>query len=280
MATTKKSIKETKKEVVLNSVKNLYYDAFLQKTTEAQQKIQSSFLDIYASIQQAYQQLETLQAAIDLKKEELQTLHGLEPKLLEIEALQNKIEELQQEQLVLRQAWAREEAEYIYRRNQERKIEQDDYEHEFHLRKQKDLEEETQRKKLLEDREAALLAQEKQLLELKQELDAYPERTQEEAKKMMEEALAKQKLQFETRITIMEKDYQSEKRVHDQHMAAFQAQMHTLKEQNATLKQALDQTQRDMKELMTRYFESQSGREALQALERNRQQDSLPSPRK
>lgn len=284
MATkTKKSVSrvvDNKEQAVLAAVKNLSSQSLFQETAEAQQKIQESFADVSQSIAAAFQQLSNIESAIGIKQGELQQLHKLEPKLLEIEALEQKHAELLATQDTLRQAWAREEAEYIYNRDRTRRLEEDEYQTEKDRRLRDLDEEEEERRKVWQSREVELLEQETELLDLRKQVASFAEQIQKAVQEAIADTTTKLKLQHDTRMTIMEKDYQTEKRVHEQHLSSMQAQILTLKDQNAALKAALEKSQTDMKDLMTKYFELNSGREALQILERNRTSEPSVPPRK
>ncbi len=273
---------------VLMSVKGLNFDSVSRSITETQVEVQKVLADLSGRVMERLQELQTLEEAIGLKKDELKSLHEIEVKATTQDELEAQIVATRkgwdEEQAAKRRDFAEEQSE----RNKARKREQDEYDYRQMMehRKQEDafrLKMEQQEKankdtqeqlaRQWAEREGELKKREAELAELKAFKEGYAEMVRKAVNQEVAIATNSVKREYETKMTLSAKDAETEKRLADMQSAAMQQTIAKLQGQVDDLKGSLEQAQRDVKEISAKALESASGRATTDALQRIMEKD-------
>lgn len=279
------AIRETE---VLEAVAGLSLDSVSTNLAAAQVEVQKSLADLSAKLVDRLGLLKKVEAAIQLKQEELKQLYEIEAKEIELDDLRAEIErqretweeeqdrkrrEFEEQRAERAKQWAREEEEYEYERAQARRKKED----EFKQRMEDKEKENRNRQELLEktwaEREAELKKRETELVELRQKVEQFPEVVKKEVNAQVAIATNSVKKEYETKATLAAKDLETFQKLAEAEKTALRQALEKANSEVVSLKTQLDQARADVKEISAKALESASGRDAMAAMQKFMEKD-------
>lgn len=263
---------ELKNDVVLENVKSITLDGVSKKIAAVQVDIQQTLAKLSTELTQNLDTLNTVNAAISLKQEELKNLHDIEVTKISLDTLNQDIEATRQlwtdeqtkkakeDDLARRERqlrWTREEEQYKYERDQAHKKLEDD----FNVQA-----EALQRS--WEKREADLKSKEQEFTTLRAEVEAFPAKLKAEVQKTESIVGNVMKKDFEMERKLLEANFNNKIQLAEAQVASEKMKTVELEKQVASLKAQLDMAQKDIKEISTKALESASSRETVNSLQK------------
>lgn len=274
---------ELKNDVVLETVKSITLDGVSKKIAAVQVDIQQTLAKLSTELTQNLDTLNTVNAAISLKQEELKNLHDIEVTKISLDTLNQDIEATRQlwtdeqtkkakeDDLARRERqlrWTREEEQYKYERDQAHKKLEDD----FNARIQEATKQNTLQAEALqrswEKREADLKSKEQEFTTLRAEVEAFPAKLKAEVQKAESIVGNVMKKDFEMERKLLEANFNNKIQLAEAQVASEKMKTVELEKQVASLKAQLDMAQKDIKEISTKALESASGRETINSLQK------------
>jgi len=274
---------ELKNDVVLENVKSITLDGVSKKIAAVQVDIQQTLAKLSTELTQNLDTLNTVNAAISLKQEELKNLHDIEVTKISLDTLNQDIEATRQlwtdeqtkkakeDDLARRERqlrWTREEEQYKYERDQAHKKLEDD----FNARIQEATKQNTLQAEALqrswEKREADLKSKEQEFTTLRAEVEAFPAKLKAEVQKAESIVGNVMKKDFEMERKLLEANFNNKIQLAEAQVASEKMKTVELEKQVASLKAQLDMAQKDIKEISTKALESASGRETINSLQK------------
>ena len=273
---------ELKNDVVLENVKSITLDGVSKKIAAVQVDIQQTLAKLSTELTQNLDTLNTVNAAIVLKQEELKNLHDIEATKISLDTLNQDIEATRQtwteeqtrkakeDDLARRERqlrWTREE-QYKYERDQAHKKLEDD----FNARIQEATKQNTLQAEALqrswEKREADLKSKEQEFTTLRAEVEAFPAKLKAEVQKAESIVGNVMKKDFEMERKLLEANFNNKIQLAEAQVASEKMKTVELEKQVASLKAQLDMAQKDIKEISTKALESASSRETVNSLQK------------
>ena len=274
---------ELKNDVVLENVKSITLDGVSKKIAAVQVDIQQTLAKLSTELTQNLDTLNTVNAAIALKQEELKNLHDIEATKISLDTLNQDIEATRQtwteeqtrkakeDDLARRERqlrWTREEEQYKYEREQAHKRIEDDFNARIQeATKQNQLQAEALQKSW-EKRESDLKGNEQEFTSLRAEVDAFPAKLKAETEKAAAIVGNTMKKDFEMEKKLLEANFNNKIQLAEAQVASEKMKTVELEKQVASLKAQLDMAQKDIKEISTKALESASGRETINSLQK------------
>lgn len=274
---------ELKNDVVLENVKSITLDGVSKKIAAVQVDIQQTLAKLSTELTQNLDTLNTVNAAISLKQEELKNLHDIEVTKISLDTLNQDIEATRQtwteeqtrkakeDDLARRERqlrWTREEEQYKYERDQAHKKLEDD----FNARIQEATKQNTLQAEALqrswEKREADLKSKEQEFTTLRAEVEAFPAKLKAEVQKAESIVGNVMKKDFEMERKLLEANFNNKIQLAEAQVASEKMKTVELEKQVASLKAQLDMAQKDIKEISTKALESASSRETVNSLQK------------
>lgn len=274
---------ELKNDVVLETVKSITLDGVSKKIAAVQVDIQQTLAKLSTELTQNLDTLNTVNAAISLKQEELKNLHDIEVTKISLDTLNQDIEATRQlwtdeqtkkakeDDLARRERqlrWTREEEQYKYERDQAHKKLEDD----FNARIQEATKQNTLQAEALqrswEKREADLKSKEQEFTTLRAEVEAFPAKLKAEVQKAESIVGNVMKKDFEMERKLLEANFNNKIQLAEAQVASEKMKTVELEKQVASLKAQLDMAQKDIKEISTKALESASSRETVNSLQK------------
>src|SRR5262249_28729262 len=123
------------------------------------------------------------------------------------------------------------------------------------------------------ERETELKKRENELAELKAFKEAAPEKEKKAINAEVAIATNSVKKEYETKMTLSNKDAETDKRLFEQERASLTAQITKYQAQIEDLNGKLEQAQRDAKDIAAKALESASGRATTEAMQRLLERD-------
>ncbi|MEO8657837.1 MAG: hypothetical protein ABI693_05165 [Bryobacteraceae bacterium] len=233
--------------------------------------------------------LTTLRAAVELERTELERLHKIDVAAtaldqlvqeyakqkaqfeFEMKAQQSAWDETvtrtdrerKEQEDALKKQRQRENDDFEYKRNLERKRAQDKYEEEIRQQDNKNLEKQETLEKKWAQREAAIREQEADLLRLRKEAAEFPNRLEREVQMAAIEAAKEARQQADQQMQMAQKDAESERRMADLRIKTLEDLLARQNLQISELQKQLDEAKRQVQEIALRAIEGASGAKTL-----------------
>ena len=274
---------ELKNDVVLENVKSITLDGVSKKIAAVQVDIQQTLAKLSTELTQNLDTLNTVNAAIVLKQEELKNLHDIEATKISLDTLNQDIEATRQtwteeqtrkakeDDLARRERqlrWTREEEQYKYEREQAHKRIEDDFNARIQeATKQNQLQAEALQKSW-DKRESELKSKEQEFTSLRAEVDSFPTKLKAEIDKATAIVGNTMKKDFEMERKLLEANFNNKIQLAEAQVASEKMKTVELEKQVASLKAQLDMAQKDIKEISTKALESASSRETVNSLQK------------
>lgn len=280
---------------VLTKVAGMSAEGLNKEFSDMQLSIQKTFAGLQADVTNRYATCEELDTAISLKQSRLKDLHGIEAAAVQLDDLQAQLEQQRQEIAQERSesnhqederqnSWAQQkkrvEDEWAYGTDQKHRKTMDDFNQQL-LKQQRD---EATRQEALQknwkEREEALTEREAELDSLRQQVDAFPGKTDSEVKKQVainENAIKKH---YETELQLLRKDNEANTKLNAERELAFKSTVTRLEGQAVALQQQVESAEKRAADIAKTAFESVSGRDALAAVQRHGEQNQAQQGQK
>lgn len=273
---------------VLDAVKDLNLEGVSKSITDTQLEIQKVLADLSAKVMDRLQELQNIEGAIGLKRDELKTLHDIEAKAATLDELDEQIalqrrkweeeqaakkREFAEMQSDRNKQWKREEEEYKYQTKQANTKAEDVFAALMQQLEKQNKEKQEQLEKDWKEREQELKKREQELVELRAWKEGEAERIKKAVNAEVAVATNSVKKEYETRMTLANKDAEMEKKLADQGNKSLIDNNAKLQQQIDQMKVQLEQAQRDVKEISQKALESASGRATTDALQRILEKD-------
>lgn len=275
---------------VLNTVKGLNLDSVSRSITETQVEVQKVLADLSSRVLDRLQELQNVEDAIRLKKEEMKQLHDIEIHATTLDELEAQIREQRRSWDEEQAGKKREFAEMQSERNKQWKREEEEYQYRLgqeHL-KQKDTlgtvlgqQEKANREKqeLLDrswaERETELKRREQDLIDLRKFRDDAPDMVRKEVNAQVAIATNSVKKEYETRMMLSAKDAETEKRLAELQVQGLQQTVVKMQTQLDDLKRDLELAHQGAKEIASKALDSASGRATTEALQRLMEKEQM-----
>ena len=274
---------EIKNDVVLENVKSITLDGVSKKIAAVQVDIQQTLAKLSTELTQNLDTLNTVNAAISLKQEELKNLYDIEVTKISLDTLNQDIEATRQlwtdeqtkkakeDDLARRERqlrWTREEEQYKYERDRaHEKLENDFNARIQEATKQNTLQAETLQRSW-EKREADLKSKEQEFTTLRAEVEAFPAKLKAEVKEAVSIVLNAAKKDLGMERKLLDANFNNKIQLAEAQVASEKMKTVELEKQVASLKAQLDMAQKDIKEISTKALESASSRETVNSLQK------------
>lgn len=277
-------IDAAEQQKVLQKVSAMNANDLNNEFSNMQITVQKTFAGLQAEVNNHYSTCEELDTAITLKQSRLKDLHGIEATAVQLDDLQAQLE-AQRNQIVAEgneadllaaelenariQQWKREDDQWKYETDQKHRKVVDDFNQNL-LKQQRD---EVARQEALQkswkDRDESLVERESELDSLRQQVDAFPGKTDAEVKKAVAINEYSIKREYETKIALLQKDSEVNTKLNKERETALQGTVTRLEGQCASLHQQVESAEKRSAEIAKTAFESVSGRDALAAVQRH-----------
>jgi hypothetical protein len=277
-------------EEVLSTVKGLNFDSVSKSITETQVEVQKVLADLSARVMQRLEELQTLEEAIGLKKDDLKQHHDIAVTAATADELEAAIiaqrkdwdgEQAEKKRLFAEQqsernkTWKREEEEYQYKLAMEHRKQEDAFRALMEQQQKTNRDKQEELTKQWNEREGELKKRENEFAELKAFKEAAPEMVKKQVNQEVAIATNSVKKEYETKMTLASKDAETDKRLFEQERASLTAQATKYQAQIEDLNNKLEQAQRDAKDIAAKALESASGRATTEALQRLMEKDQV-----
>lgn len=272
-----------------NAVADLSVEKALNGVTKTNLDVSKALSAVTEQLVETTRELETVKEAVALEQAELEQLHGKDIVASSIDDLiadyNDKKAKFDEDVAATRTAWIKEEeahnqavrernealtktrqrdeAEYQYKTQQERRAAQDKFNDEMRAQQ---VTERDRREAVLRDhatRELELKARENDLASYKAQVEAFPAKLDAEVKKAEAIATNSVKREYEHKIQLMTKDSENAAKVSANELASLKQQLDkaltTIAEQQARLTAADDK----VRSIAEKALEAASGRQAL-----------------
>lgn len=264
------AVETTKNESVIATVSDLNREKVANSIAKTQVDIAKALGDLSSRLTQEFGTLESVQSAIDLKKNELETLREIEVTATTLDDLRATIENTReswtledQERMTARH---RENLDYIYRRDLERSREEDRYNNDMEAKRRE-----------WEEKDAEYAARAAELESYKKQVAEFPSILEKEVKKAESVVGNTMKRDFETQNKIAHAEREAEKRLLEQKVQNQESMIAELNRQIQVLNQKYDKALEDTKAISTAALNSFSGKQTVDALQRVAESSVAPT---
>lgn len=282
-------IEQIREGEIRSAVSEITVEIISKKISDLTVEISRTLLGLSEKMIQEVQLLCTLKEAVTIESKEIQRLHGLDVAAtgidqmlsdyrqkkniceMELALLKQEISKQREENEsveaeydeVLKKNRAREQEDYEYKKNLERKKLQDRFEEECRLRDKQNRETQDQLEKSWKEKESLLKLREEEFLCLKKETEQFPSRLATECTKTAKEASKEAEAKYTQEIEHLKRDLIVEKQIADLKIKQLQELLTTSHGQIGTLQSQLDEAKRQVQDIAVKAIEGASGAKAL-----------------
>lgn len=275
------AVHEIKKEEILKQVEDKTPKAVNTKIAELSTTVAEELGALAAKLTEHFVLLDTVDAAIKIKQDELARLHQLQVTAEAADALDDKIqmtrEEWEREKVKRDMQWTEEDQEhqkelqraeesYEYAVSVDRKKRQRQFEDDLADKLKAHNTQVETRNKQLDERQATLNAAEQELNSLRTRVANFDQEVKKVADKEVAVISNVMKKDYETKVTVLQTQTDRDLTLAKQRVEAAESQVERLNEQVEDLKRQLSKAQEDIKSISTAAFSSVSGQAALAAV--------------
>ena len=274
---------------IREAVNEVGIDSVAQTISNLNVEISKTLSDLSEKMMTEVNLLAKVREAIHLEKQELDRLHKIDVSLLAVDqlvedyqtqkmALENEIEQtrtiweeeqklrekkIKEEEESLKKNRQRENDEYEYKKNLERKKEQDKHEEDVRQRDKKNREQQESLEKNWKEREATLKTQEEELSQLRKEAASYPDKLKKEIDRATIDAIKQTEQRIAQEKTLLERDREMEKKVAELKIKALEETIAQQQAQITLLQSRLEDATRQVQDIAVKAIEGASGSKAL-----------------
>jgi len=274
----------------LEAVQDLTLDSVSKEVSETQVEVQKALAELNGKLVAQFQVLQNIEASIQLRRDELKSLHSIEVTASTLDELEADIRkrrlEWDEEQATAKRNFAeqqsdrnkqrvREEEEYQYKTAQAHLKLEDAFSASMAQQGKANREKQEQLEKSWAERETELKKREQELAELRLFKENNPEMIKKEVNAAVAVATNSVKKEYETKMVLAAKDSETDKRLAEQTHHSLNEQIKKQQAQIDDLKAQLEQSHRDMKEISGKALDSASGRATTEALQRMMEKEQV-----
>lgn len=278
-----KQVEAARQNEVLSAVKDLSLEKVSNKIAATQVEVQNQLAILSTKVTEQLGMLNTVEQAIQVKRDELKQLYGIETTATTLDELNAELEakrlSWQDEQKKLEQnaleadqnrrtKWARDEEQYQYKLSQEHQKILD----EANKKIGQITVENRNKQELLEKtwalREEALKTKETEFAQLKEQVINFPKVLDAEITKATNSVSKTLKSQYDTDMRIRDAEAAGNQKLSIQTIAALEGTIKDLNGQIAALKIQLEKAHNDMKEISKEALSASSSRETVANLQK------------
>ena len=276
-------------EEVRQAVAGTTVEGVVQRISGLGLEISKALSDVSGKLVEEVERLSTVREAVSLERAELERLHKIDVAATALDQLvqdhAREKERLEAEIAAQRAAWEEETGnaererkeqedslkkaraceieEYEYKKNLERKKNQDKYEEDQRLQEKKNKERQETLEKSWQQREAALKEQEQELLRLRKEAQEFPETVKTESEKAAVLAAKAAEQKFEQEILLLKKEADTEKRLSSLQVKTLEETIARQAAQITALQKQVDEAKQQVQDIAVKAIEGASGAKAL-----------------
>lgn len=277
------------KRAVIAATSSMTAEAAVKKVTEAGLTINKTLADVNSQVVQLVDEMRRLDEAIRIKQEELESVHGREQALREIDQLQADFElrkaelntemerlqrditetrakaasEMAAEREAAEVAHQRAEEEYQYKSNQSRRQQEDAWLETMRRRNREADDLRDAREREWTAREEALKAREQELETLRKQVSEFPAILAKEKDTAGAIVGNKVKSEWETRVALLQKDMETNGKISASTIESLRAENSRLLTTIERLNGELTEAKKQVQSIAERALESASGARAL-----------------
>jgi hypothetical protein len=271
---------------------NVSVEAAVKKLTDTGLNINKAIADVQATIAAQVYELTEIRQAIELARSDLADVYGKEvaaaslaqliadfdakQKEFDLKVTQTREEwakeieqhnlETQEQSLLETKNRARENADYVYNRDQQRKKDNDTFAQQLADTKRNEELRKQELQRIWSTREAELKAQENEVAELRKQVETFPATLKAEVDKQVAVASNSVKREYETKIALTQAEINGEKRLLQAEVAGLNKTIASQQNQILELQRELTEAKKQVVEVAAKALESASGRNALSAV--------------
>ncbi len=274
---------------VRKAVEAVSVDSVAQRIAALNREVSSTLLDLSEKLTAEVDLLSGVREAVQLERQELGRLHKIdiaatsldqlvqdhareqERLEAEIEARRGEWEqeartgerERKEAEEALRKQRQRENEDFEYKKQLDRKKAQDRYEEEVRHLEKKNAERQSELERTWAEREAALKDKEDELAALLRQVEEFPKRITAERESALAEANREATARYEQQILVLQKDAEAERKVAALQIAGLQETIRRQTEQLAALEKGVEEAKRQVQDIALKAIEGASGSRAL-----------------
>lgn len=288
------AFERNRRSEVLAAVSGIKVDETIKKLTDVNLSVGRTLSDVQQQIIEKVGELEEINEAIELKNIELQTIYDKEVVLKETTDLLYAHRQLEKEHEEQRAAWtknfqeesaeklrerARNEEQYKFNQNVERRNIENKFADEDRIRTTQNAVKQGELERNWAQREAELKAKENDFANYKAQVEAFPTKLDAEVKKEVAIATSSVKRDLTHQFALEKKDLETQLQVANQNNVAAQRSINSLETEVERLRTALEAANQKIVDVANGAFASVSGQAALGALQNfgNGQAQSKPT---
>ncbi len=274
--------KKAESNKLLEAVSKLDAQSVINEVGTLQTSLQTTLAGLSAGVATKIEQMKQVDEAIELKEERLKELFGIEQEAMDIESIkQQKADEEESfdktrekrdaewadEANARAKNWQREREEHDYAMAQQKKRALEEYTAEVSERKRREQIRQEELQRGWDAREAALKAQEAEVVELRKQVAEFDAKLKSEVAKA--EAIVGNRLKkdYEHETALLKRDSDAAQKLADAEKLALNNTIANLSEQIDSLEKAVVTAQKDAKEAVIAALDSASGRKAAEAVQ-------------
>ncbi len=280
---SKNKISDFKTAEINTAVKDLSLEGVSNKLASTQVEITKQLAGLSATLSERLGMLDTIDAAIHLRKEELQTLRNIEVTATSLDDLESNIQaqrDLWEKERQLHEVSVRErdtervkqlqrtEEEYKYKTVQEQAKIQDAFNTRMALQDKASKDKQELLEKTWSVRESELKLRENELAGLRKQVEEFPLIVKKEVDSHVAQATNSLKREYETKLTLLNKDIESNQKLGVQEIKSLTDTIAKLNTQVLDLQKQLSQAHNDVKEISAKALESSAARETVSNLQK------------
>lgn len=246
---TSKVLSEPQNMELLEKVRDYTVDNLTKSTADLKNNLNTTLNELSGKLFSEAQKFGEIQKAIELSKKNLELNYNIQ---IAAETLTNLIEdygkkktELTEETENKRRDWSREQEEYEYNVKLQRKRGDELYREE-RIKQEKELEE---RENILENREKEFIEMKKQVEEFPQKLDKLVLQKEKEIEKHFE-------TEFQRKAELIKKDWDSQKNIYEMKLDNLEEYVKRQNSEITSLKQDTERANKKAQELAVKLIES------------------------
>lgn len=282
-------IEQIREAEVRAAVSEITVEIVAKKLSELNVEISRTLSGLSEKMSQEVQMLCSLKEAVAIESKELQRLHGIDVAATAIDQMladyrekktscETELAQLQQELLklkeerthteaeynaTLKKTRIREQEDYDYRKNLERKKYQDQFDEECRLKERQNRDAQEQLEKKWKEKEEFFKLQEEEFISLKKETEQFPARITKECDKAAKEAFKEAEVKYSQEIERLKRDLIVEKQIADLKIKQLQELLAASQAQMGALQTQLDESKRQVQDIAVKAIEGASGAKAL-----------------
>lgn len=274
---------------ICESVKDLAVDGILRKFADLNGEMSKTLSNLSEKMISEVNLLSNLRQAVAIETREFEKLHKLDvaqttlDQLIEEysqqkETLESEIEttrqmweeenqikarEIKESEDNLKKIRQREIDEYEYKKSLERKKTQDKYEEEIRLREKQNRESQENLEKSWQTREAALKAQEEEIVLLRKSVEEFPVRLKKEVDRIAADSVKQTEQKLSQEILLLKLDNESEKKMAELKIKTLEETILRASVQINALQVQVEEAKKQVQDIALKAIEGASGAKAL-----------------